>query len=178
MRASIPKYALPLFLGFLALAPAEPIWAFQGGGGGSQTPSPKPSGNNVRYTQVTAGEGVLDGVTTDLHSYRAPDGEIIVTVRATIGSAADGVASKIFHQKIDNSAAQIIKQENILDGSGQVIGERSVLILVDKDGKKSTSIVITKGADFLELTSASAADVLAFEGEYNKAMAAKQTKPK
>ena len=98
----------------------------------------KPSGNDVRYTQVTSGLGILDGVDTDLYSYKAPDGEIIVTVKATIGSAG-GVAAKAFHQKIDHSAAEIVKQEDILDESGKVIGYRSILTLVDKDGKKSTS---------------------------------------
>jgi hypothetical protein len=135
----------------------------------------KPSGDEGRYTQVTSGLGILDGVSTALYSYRAPDGEIIVTVKATIGSA-DGVAAKDFHQRIDHSAAEIVKQADILDESGKVIGYRSVLTLVDKDGKKSTAILITRGIDFLQLTCASAADVLAFEDNYNEAMAAKHAK--
>jgi hypothetical protein len=175
MGASISRYTLPLLFGFLLLTIAVPVRAFQDGGSGSRTPSSKPSESDVRYTQVAGGEGNLDGVATILYSYRAPDREIIFTVKATVGSA-DGVAARAFHQKIDHSAAEIVKQEDILDGSGKVIGERSVLNLVDEHGKKSTSIVITKGADFLQLTCVSAADVLAFEEEYNRVMAARQAK--
>jgi hypothetical protein len=177
MRVSIPKHAFRLVVGFLALAVAGPIRAFQDGITHSPTPS---SLDATRYTMVMAGEGFLDGlagVGTALYAYRAPDGEIIGTEKAAIGSA-DGVFAKTFHQKIDDSADKIVKQEDIMDASGKVIGYRSVLTLVDKDGKKSTAIVITKGADFLRLACAAAADVLAFEDEYNKEMAAKQTKSK
>jgi hypothetical protein len=123
-----------------------------------------------------AGLGIRDGVSTTDDSYRAPDGEIIVTVKATIGSA-DGDGAKTFHQKIDHSAAEIVKREDILDGSGKVIGERSVLTLVDKDHKKSTAIVITKGADFREYICASASDALAFE-DYVKSLEAEHAKSK
>jgi len=169
------QYALPFLLGLLALTIAGPLRAFQD----AITNSPMPTSlDATRYTQVMSGLGILDGlvgVGTALHSYRAPDGEIIGTEKATIGSA-DGVFAKTFHQKIDHSAAKMVEQEDILDASGKVIGYRSVLTLIDKDGKKSTAIVITKGADFLRLTCASAADVLAFEDEYNKVMAATKSK--
>ncbi len=176
MRASISKCALPLLVCFLALGPTGPIQASQDGGSSSQTPSSKPAGNNGGYTWVMAGEGLLEGVHTDLMSYKAPDGERIDTVKATIGSA-DGDGAKTFHQKIDHSAAEIVKREDILDGAGKVIGERSVLTLVDKDGKKSTAIVITKGADFQEFICSSARDVLAFE-EYVKSLEAEHAKSK
>jgi len=121
-----------------------------------------------------AGEGLLEGVHTDLMSYKAPDGERINTERAEFGSA-DG--AKTAHQHLDHSAAEIVKREDILDGSAKVIGERSVLTLVDKDGKKSTAIVITKGADFQEFICSSARDVLAFE-EYVKSLEAEHAKSK
>jgi hypothetical protein len=134
----------------------------------------KPSGNDARYTQTAGGEGYLDGVFTILYSYRAPDGEIISTARATIGSA-DGDAAKTFHQEIDHSAAEIVKQEDFLDESGKVIGYRSVLTLVDKDGKRSTAIVMTKGSNFTRYMSSSLPDLLAFE-EYEKLQAAEHAK--
>jgi hypothetical protein len=173
--AWISNYALPLLVGSLALTVAGPIRATQDG----ITHSPMPSSlDSTRFELIMAGQGLLDGgVATALSSYKAPDGERIDTEKATIGSA-DGQAAKTFHQHLDHSAAEIVKREDILDGSGKVIGERSVLSFVDKDGKKSTSIVITKGADFLQLTCTSAADVLAFEDEYNKVIGAKQTKSK
>ena len=111
-----------------------------------------------------AGEGYLEGAHTTLDSYKAPGGERIDTTRANFGSAD---AAKTAHQHLDNSAAEIVKREDILDEAGKVIGERSVLTLVDKDHKKSTAIVITKGADFRELVSSSARDVLAYE-DYTK----------
>jgi hypothetical protein len=171
MRASISRYALPLLLGFLALALTAPIRAFQDG----IIHSPMPSSlDTARYTQVMGGEGYRDGVFTILYSYRAPDGEVIGTEKATIGSA-DGVAAKTFHQKIDRLAAEIVQQEDILDASGKVIGYRSVLTLVDKDHKKSTAIVITKGPDFREYTSSSARAALAFE-EYANSLDAEHAK--
>jgi hypothetical protein len=114
-----------------------------------------------------AGEGyfgetgrVLEGPHTSLEGYRAPDGGTIRTMTTQFESAD---AAKAAHQKLDHSAAEIVKQEDILDESGKVIGERSVLTLVDKDHKKSTAIIITKGVDFREFVSSSAQDVLAFE---------------
>lgn len=176
MRVSISKCALAVLAGSLALAVVGPIRAFQDVGSSSQTPSSKPSGTDGGYKWVMAGEGILDGVHTTLDSYKKPDGERIDTVKATIGSA-DGDGAKTFHQKIDHSAAEIVKREDISDGSGKVIGERSVLTLVDKDHKKSTAIVITKGADFREYICASASDALAFE-DYVKSLEAEHAKSK
>ena len=62
-----------------------------------------------------------------------------------------------------------------MDESGKVIGYRSVLTSVDKDGKKSTAIVRTKGIDFREYICASASDALAFE-EYANSLAAEHAK--
>jgi hypothetical protein len=174
MRTSISRYALPLLAGFLALSLAGPIQAFQDGGTNSQTPSSKLLEIDGGYIWVMAGEGILDGVHTTLDSYKRPDGERIDTITARIGSV-DGVAAKAFHQHFDHSAAEIVKQEDILDGSGKVIGYRSVLTLVDKDHKKSTAIVITKGADFREYVSSSARDALAFE-EYTNSLPAQHAK--
>jgi hypothetical protein len=65
MRASISRYSLPLLLGFLALALAGPIRAFQDG----ITHSPMPSSlDATRYELVMAGQGFRDGVATDLNS--------------------------------------------------------------------------------------------------------------
>jgi hypothetical protein len=171
MRASILKYALPLLLGLLALALTGPIRAFQDG----VTHSPMPSSvKDTRYEWIMSALGLLNGVGVSNNSYRAPDGERIDTSRATIGSA-DGVAAKTFHQKIDHSAAEIIKQEDILDESGKTICYRSVLTLVDKGGKKFTAVVITKGADFREYVSTSGRAVLEFE-EYANSLAADHAK--
>jgi hypothetical protein len=164
MQASISRYALPLLVGFLALTLAGPIRAFQDGASSSQTPPSKPSGNNGGYTWVMAGEGLLEGAHTSLMAYKAPDGERIETVTAHFKSAD---AAKTAHQNVNHSAVGILKQENISDESGKVIGERSVLVLVDKDQKKSTAIVITKGGLFREFICASAPDVLAFEKYVN-----------
>jgi hypothetical protein len=171
MRASISKYALLLLLGFPALGLAGSVRAFQDG----ITHSPMPSSvKDTRYEWIMSALGLLNGVGVSNNSYRAPDGERIDTSRATIGSA-DGDAAKTFHQEIDHSAAEIIKQGDILDESGRVIGYRSVLTLVDKDGKKFTAIVITKRADFREYISSSAPAALAFE-EYANSLAAEHVK--
>jgi hypothetical protein len=168
MRTSILRYAFPLLLGFLALALAGPIRAFQDGGSSSQTPSSKPSRNDSRYTRVTAGTGHIKESPSSFGVYKGPNGEIINTVVADFGIIA---AAKAAHQHLDHSAAEVIKQEDISDESGKVIGYRSVLTLVDKDGKKSTAIVITKGGAFRVYISASARDALAFE-DYMKSLEA------
>jgi hypothetical protein len=170
MRASTSKFVLPLLVGLLALAFAGPIRASQDGS--SQRTSSKPSGKDGGYKWVMAGEGFLEGAHTSLEAYKAPDGEIIRTVTAHFKSAD---AAKTAHQNLNHSAAEIVKQEDISDGSGKVIGERSVLTLVDKDDKRSTAIVVTKGADFREFVSSSARDVLAFE-DYAKSLAAEHAK--
>jgi hypothetical protein len=79
------------------------------------------------------------------------------------------VAQRFAHQHVDQSAAEVVKREDILDQSGKVIGYRSVLTLAEKDGKKSTAVVITKGGDFREYISSSLRDILAFE-DYLKSL--------
>jgi hypothetical protein len=170
MRAWTSKYALALLIGFLVLASAFviPTWAFQNSGNASTSTS-EPSENDGGYTWVMAGQGFLEGTRSSLEGYKAPDGERINTTTAQFGSAE---AAKAAHQHLDHSAAEVLKKEDIVDGAGKVIGERSVLILINKDKKKSTAIVITKGADFREYVSSSARDALAFE-DYAEAQLAK-----
>lgn len=160
MTGPILRFALPLSLGFLALIFPGPIRAFQQGGSGSHTPSSKPSGNDSRYTRITYGSGYTDGQPSALGGYIGPNGEKIGTVTADFGVIS---AAKAAHQHVYYSAAEIMKQEDILDENGKVIGYRSVLSLFDKDHKKVTHVVVTKGSYFREIISYSAQDALAFE---------------
>jgi hypothetical protein len=112
------------------------------------------------------GMGRIEDRASSLGGYKGPNGEIISTVTADFGIIA---AAKAAHQHVDRSAVEIIKQADILDASGKVIGYRSVLTLVDKNGKKS-AVVVTKGGNFSEYISSSLQDVLAFE-DYMKSLA-------
>ena len=159
MRATILRSALSLFLGLLAPSFAGSIGALQSGGA-SQAPPSKPQRTDDTYTRLTMGTGRIEDRTSSLGGFKGPNGEIISTVRADFGIIA---AAKAAHQHVDRSAAEIVKQEDILDASGKVIGYRSVLTLADKDGKKSIAVVITKGGDFSEYIASSLRDVLAFE---------------
>jgi hypothetical protein len=124
MRASISKYELPFLVGFLTLTLAEPIRPFQDGASRSQTPSSKPLGNDGGYKWIMAGQGFLEGVSASLEGYKGPNGERISTVTADFGVVD---AAKAAHQHFDLSAAEIVKQEDVLDDSGKVIGQRSIL---------------------------------------------------
>jgi hypothetical protein len=173
MPASVPKYALHLSVGFLALTMAGPIRASQDGSSPSQAPLPTTLVDDSRYTRVMMGMGRIEGRISSFGSFRGPSGEIIGRETADFGIIA---AAQSAHQHVDHSAAEIVKQEDILDESGKVIGYRSVLTLADKDGKKSAAVVVTKGGDFREYTSSSLRDILAFE-EYIKSLAAEHPKP-
>jgi hypothetical protein len=172
MRTSVSKYAFPLLLGSLTLAVAGPIRALQDRGSTSQPPLPKSLGNESRYTPVAFGMGYIEGRVSSIGGYEGPNGEHVGRVTADFGIIA---AAKAAHRPVDHSAAEIVKQEDIVDESGKVVGYRSVLTLVDKDGKKSTAIVVTKGGDFREYISLSAKDALAFE-DYMKSLAADHAK--
>jgi hypothetical protein len=114
----------------------------------------------------------LEGRPSSVGGYKGPNEEIIDTVTADFGIIA---AAKAAHQHVDHSAAEIVKQEDILDDSGKVISYRSVLTLVDKDGKKSTAVVITKDGEFHEDISSSLGNALAFE-DYMKSLAGEHPK--
>jgi hypothetical protein len=126
----------------------------------------------IRYKRVAMGMGRIEDRTSALGGYEGPNGEQISTVVADFGIIA---AAKAAHQHVDQSAAEIIEQEDILDESGNVIGYTSVLTLTDKDGKKSTAVVMTTGGNFTEYISSSLRDILAFE-EYEKLQAAEHAK--
>jgi hypothetical protein len=112
------------------------------------------------FTWVLAGEGVLEGVHTNLDVYKAPDGGRVEMVTAHFATAD---AARSAQEKLNRSAVKILKREDLLDRSAKVVGERSVVTLVDKDRKKSTAIIVTMGTEFREYASYSEQDALAFE---------------
>ncbi len=107
---------------------------------------------------ISLADGMFEGVHGTFKTYKAEDGELVWVTLIHRQSVED--AKKLYITAKDK--ASMLKEEPVLDESGNVVGETAVLTAPSKDGKRTVTIMIVRiGTEFREVESHSSSDALA-----------------
>jgi hypothetical protein len=113
-----------------------------------------------RFTLVRLADGTFEGAHGTFKTYKADDGELVWVILVHRQSAED--ARKFYKSIRDKSSVVVVKEEPILDTSGEITADTAVLTMPSKDGKRTlTAVIIRIGDEFRDAQSYLSSDALA-----------------
>ncbi|MFY9607490.1 MAG: hypothetical protein WAU45_02605 [Blastocatellia bacterium] len=120
---------------------------------------------DMEFRLVKAGEGDIDGIDSSFQSYSSSDGVAVLFLTQILSSAS--CTQKEFEKRVEK-AITIIEKGVKVDRDGKVIGERAVILFLDRTNsdKEMVAVLWTRKTDLLAIEAQSMDHVLAFEKKY------------